>query len=244
MQAALEERHVEAMARASARGAQTQALALEKAALGTSAVISMSLSGFRDFLEKESSLYSTYQMQVRSSVRQASTPEDDRMRLTVDATVHGSYGDRITYAALSADGRGVASYGVISMKLRDVTVSDRATVLENNSWHFVQSRNLFGKVLPPGFLSIWTERHKLVCAKLADLVTSTTTADEMASLILTQAPKRQDEEFLEVHIFGTFNSTSVESVSGTSKTTKPLEIATLGWVKDKLAAVGKPWVEQ
>jgi hypothetical protein len=72
------------------------------------------------------------------------------MRLTVDATVRGSYGDRITYAALSADGRGVASYGAISMTLSDITVSDRATVLKNNSWRFVQSRNLFGKVLPPG----------------------------------------------------------------------------------------------
>lgn len=244
MKAALENRYFEAMARATARGAESQAQELERAALSTSAVISMSLSGFRDFLEKESSLYSTYQMQVRSSVRQASAPEDDRMRLAVDATVHGSYGDRITYAALSADGRGAASYGVISMKLRDITVSERATVLESNSWTFVQTRNLFGKLLPPGFLSLWSERHKLVCAKLADMITSATSATDMSSLILLQAPKREDEEFLEVHIYGTFNSASLESVSGSSKSTKPLEIATFAWVKDKLAAMGKPWVER
>jgi hypothetical protein len=103
MKASLATRYSEAMARAAARGAESQAQELEKTALSTSAVISMSLSGFKDFLANESSLYSTYQMQVRSSVRQASAPEDDRMRLTVDATVHGSYGDRITYAALSAD---------------------------------------------------------------------------------------------------------------------------------------------
>ncbi len=165
------------------------------------------------------------------------------MRLAVDGTVHGSYGERITYAALSADGRGAASYGVISMKLRDVTVSERATVLETNSWTFVRSRNLFGKMLPPGFLSIWTERHKLVCAKLLDMLDATTPADQMSSIILKQAPNRQDEEFCEVHIFGTFTSASLESISGSSKATKPIDIALFGWVKDKLAAIGKPWVE-
>jgi hypothetical protein len=244
MKGALENRYIEAMARARARGAEDQAQELEHVALSTSAVISMSLSGFREFLEKESALYSTYQMQVRSSIRQASAPEDDRMRLAVDATVHGSYGERITYAALSADGLGVASYGVVSMQLRDIAVSERATVLESNSWNFVQSRNLFGKLLPPGFLSVWSERHKLVCAKLADMITPATLSSDLVSLILTQAPKSQDEEFLEVHIYGTFNSASLESVSGSSKSTKPLEIAMFSWVKDKLAAVGKPWVER
>ncbi|MGB6723634.1 MAG: hypothetical protein WBE72_22740 [Terracidiphilus sp.] len=67
---------------------------------------------------------------------------------------------------------------------------------------------------------------------------------EVASLIVTQADARQNEEFLEVHIFGTFNVDSIESIKGTSKATKALDIAMIAWVKERLSALGKTWVEQ
>ncbi len=171
MREGLDARYREAMDRAAARGAIAQSAELDSAGKRSAAVVAMSLSRVKEFISKESSLYSNYQLQVRASVRQATDPENDRMRMAVDGTIHGSYGDRISYAALSVNGRGPASYGEASVKLRELAVSARATVLERNSWSFVKQNNLFGKVMPPGHLAAWGERHKLVCAKLADLLT-------------------------------------------------------------------------
>ncbi|MGA2207443.1 MAG: hypothetical protein ABSG10_12005 [Terracidiphilus sp.] len=242
MKDALDRRYREATERAAAKGAGAQAAELDSAGSSTSAVVCMSLSRAKEFIGNETTLYSTYQLQVRSSVRQASEPADDRMRLSVDSTVHGTYGEMIRYAALSIDGLGPASYGEVSLKLRDIAVASRATVLEQNSWSFVQSRDLFGKELPPGYLATWGERNKLVCAKLADLLTPKTSSSEFATLILTQATSRSEEEFLEVHVYGAFNMDSVESVSGPSNPTKQLDIALVAWLKDKLDALGKTWV--
>lgn len=243
MRDALETRYTDAMGRAASRGAEAQSQQLASAAKRTSAVVAMSLSRAKEFIGQGKALYSNYHLQVRASVRQASDPEDDRMRLAVDATIHGSYGDKISYAALSLDGRGPQSYGEISLKLRDVAVARRATVLEQNSWTFVKSRSLFGKQLPPGYLATWAERYKLVCAKIADYITPETSQSEFAGLILAQATRRSEEEFLEVHIFGTFNMDSIESVRGPSNVTTALDKALVAWIKDKVDSAGKSWVE-
>lgn len=244
MRNALESRYIEAMERASARGAGTQAQQLETAGTRTAAVLSMGLSRAREFICERKVLYSNYHLLVRASVRQATDPENDRMRATVDATIHGSYAEKIMCAALSLDGVGPKSYGEISLRFRDVAVANRATILEQNSWTFVKSRNLFGKPLPPGHLALWGERKKLVCAKLADQLTSETKESDLARLILTQAVKRSDEEFFEVHIFGTFNIESIESVSGSSNVRSALDVAAVAVIKENLASLGKSWVEQ
>lgn len=243
MREALDARYREAMDRANARGAMAEARELESLAKGSSAVVAMPLSFFKEFVASETALYSTYQLQVRASVRQASSPDDDRMRLAVDATVHGSYGERISYAALSVDGRGLASYGNVFVRLRDVAVSARATVLERNSWDFIRDNQLFGKPMPPGHLAMWGERHKLVCAKLADFLNPGMTPTQIRSLILRTSGSRTDDEFLEVHIFGTFNADSIESVQGNVEPKKAFDIAMLAFVKEKLAKLGKNWVD-
>ncbi len=244
MVSALDERYQDAVSLAVGAGAATQVAALEDIGHRTTAVVTMSLSSFKEFISKETSLYSTYQLQVRANVRQATDPDNDRMRLAVDTSLYGTAADKITFAALSATGAGVASYGAISMNLREVAVKDRATVLEENSWTFTQTHNSWGKRPPPGYLSNWAERGKLVVAKLAHRLTSDTTGSALRDIILTQAEKRQQEDFLEVHIYGTFNPAAIESVSGSSKTSSGIETAELAWVKDKLASLKKGWFEQ
>jgi hypothetical protein len=244
MRDALQGRYERAKQDAEDRGVKAQAIELEIAGSQTSAVVSMNLSKFKEFISTGSALYSNYHLQVRAGVRQASDPQDDRMRLAVDGSVHGTYGAKISYAALAVDGVGVSSYGNLSLSLREVAVASRSTVLEQNSWMFVQRRDLFGKILPPGFVAIWEDRCKLVVAKLAGLLTPEMSQSEIRSLILTQASKREEEEFLEVHIYGTFNCGSIESVTGASNMKDPLDVALVAWVKDKLASLGKPWIER
>ena len=95
MRTALEGRYQEAMDRAFTRGAGASFIELDSAGQKTEAVLCMSLSRFKVFIESESSLYSNYQLQLQASIRQASDSESDKMRMAVDGAIHGSYGDRI-----------------------------------------------------------------------------------------------------------------------------------------------------
>jgi hypothetical protein len=49
---------------------------------------------------------------------------------------------------------------------------------------------------------------------------------------------------MEVHIFGTFNKESVESVKGSSKLYEPLDKFKLEKIKEYLTSLGIDWIEE
>lgn len=244
-QEALEERYEVAFEMSQKDGSYSNLKDLDAAMHQTCAVVNGDLDFLHAFITNDKALYSTYTLQVRGNVRIPAEPQDDRRRMGIEGMLFGSYGAEIRYAALSLDGRGVVSYGPYAMQLSDVAIAKRATLLEENSFDFVETYAMRpGDVIPPGYRSTWQDRHKLVVAKLSERIKETTSPDAHPSLVLSSEGNYDDDDFIEVHIYGPFNPRAVAAVHGRSSTKNAVEGAKLKTIKDILTRAGKAWIER
>jgi len=160
----------------------------------------------------------------------------------------GGYAEHIRFAAFSLDGVGLKSYGKDGMSyglgLRDVAIAKRASLLEENEYDFVKRHSLGASSdLPAGYRSPWEKRHELAVAKLADLIWPEVSPAEYAGILLNSTGDRSTDQFVEVHIFGTFNMNAIASVSGTSKPKRAEDRAVVTMVRELLEKQGKKWIE-
>ena len=208
------------------------------------AAIAIDLDYLAGFMTKDETLYSSYALMVSGEIRKAASSVNDKKRRGVEGFFFGSYADKIRYAALSLDGKGLSSYGLFTLILKDVAVRTRATLLEDNSYKFYDKfKDKIPDNFPPGYRAAWGERHKLAVAKLADRISVTTTHDEFPGILLSCTGDRKTDDFIEVHIYGAFDNSAVETVVGNSKTSSKTVKAQLAVIKEKLIKKGVLWVE-
>ncbi|MBF0515788.1 MAG: hypothetical protein HQK97_01550 [Nitrospirae bacterium] len=245
-QNALNARYNDALQIAKANGTHNELSHFDGAMKKTFAVINVDIKKLYDFITDDSMIYSTYHLQVEGESRIPAVFEDDSQRRRVEAILFASYGKHIRYAALSYDKKGLTSYGPYSMTLREISIEARATLLENNSYPFLDKHNIIKSTdVPDGFCSTWGERHKLAVAKLHDRILSTTTEAQYAKILLESEGKRPTDEFIEVHIYGGFDNKAIESVTGISKGVyKNPERGMLPVIKKVLKKKGITWIEQ
>ena len=96
---------------------------------------------------------------------------------------------------------------------------------------------------PPGYVAPWEGRNKLAVAKLADYITPQTVDAEFPQLLLASTGNRVTDEFIEVHICGTFDLNAIESVKGTSKLGSRDDRDLLRMIKQHLSRARKLWIE-
>lgn len=241
--AALEARYEAARSSAAVDGRLGVLDAFEKRATDSFAVINTDLEVLRAFLTNSKALYTTYSLGVKGQQRRAAEPDDDRERRMVEAKLFGAYGEEIRYAALSIE-RGLRSYGPVSLRLRDVAIAKRASLLEENSYDFVDHHALGPKVpIPPGHRSPWSTRHQLAVAKLGGAVEAGTREDEFADILLHSDGDRSTDRFIEVHVFGPFDAGAIESVRGRTPAKGKSGAADVARVKELLAKRGCSWIE-
>ncbi|MGZ8847207.1 MAG: hypothetical protein ACXW3C_12165 [Pyrinomonadaceae bacterium] len=242
---ALDARYRAAIAKASSVGSLSVLERFEHTVKDTCAVINADLRFLHYFVTGGKELYANYEGAVAGGIRKPAEFYNDLKRRGVGGTLFGGYAGEIIYAALSLDGSGPKSYGPYAIKLREIAVINRATVLENNGYKFTRKHSLGpGDPLPAGHLASWPNRQKLAVAKLAEYITPTTTNEEFARLLLTSTGDRATDEFMEVHLYGTFDLNAVESVKGSSKLNSRDDRALLRIVKAHLSKAGKLWVEE
>lgn len=187
----------------------------EQATLESIAVINVNGAFLEMFFSREEHLYSTYHLAIDGEIRNPASPADDRRRCAVDGALFGSYGKEIRFAAISLNGAGLSSYGPYTMRIKNKAIAHRATLLEENSFLFLEKQAM--KVtdkLPCGYRAVWDDRHKLAVSKHAERLAKTTSNDDFAGIMLTNSGNRADDDFMEVHIYGPFNRSAIESVSG------------------------------
>jgi hypothetical protein len=178
----------------------------------THAVVNLSLGAAYSLFVREDALYAPYQRQVAAGVRAPAALENDRRRLRVEDALYGTYAGDMVYAALSADGRGLTSYGLVQLELLDVAVAHRATVLEQNSFDLERR---FGTELPVGYLGAWADRGKLAGAKLVDALGGGAGLPDdraLGAMLLRSEGDRGSDDFLEVHVYKPFNRDAVRRV--------------------------------
>lgn len=203
---ALVERHRLAVASGGARGCAKTLAEFEAAVSRDSvAVINLWPDFLARFLQDKHGLFSGYAGLLDAEARLAAPPPNDRERRGVEGILFGSYGAALRYAALSLDRRGLESYGVCAVVLRDRLCANRATLMEENSFHFVQRHTLApGMEIPGGYRAGWRDRYMLAVAKLAERLEPDMSPSAFPGLLLRTDGNRATDEFIEVHIHGPF----------------------------------------
>ena len=241
---ALDERYNKVLEDAKLASAYDRLTLFDQKMKVTCAVVNVDISFLHACITNEKTLYTSYALGVKGQLRKPAQSDNDKERLAVEGILFGSYGQNIRYAALSLDGAGVQSYGKYSLKLREVTISHRATLLEDNSFVFVEKHELIpGKEIPRGRRSTWEDRHKLALAKLAHRVSPEASDAEYAGILLFSEGDYKTDNFIEIHIYGPFDAQAIEAVRGSSTSDDKVEAAMVENVKQHLQNGGKTWIE-
>jgi len=239
---ALKKRYKEKVESASQKGFDDKRIEFEKAVKKSIAVINVDFFYLQMLMLWENSLYSTYQRQIEGETRDLAPMEFEKKRLGVEGTLFGSYGKNIRYAALSLDGNGLKSYGSFTIILSDTAIKKRATLLEENSFHFVENHKILaGGKIPKGYRAVWKDRHKLAVAKLPEKITLTK-KENYATIVMDSTGDRKTDEFIEVHIFGKINKASIKAIRGCSKIEPAQKI--IKKIKAYLIDNKKEWIEE
>ncbi len=208
------------------------------AVLGSKAVVARSLGVLDDIVMSDNVVWVSYHQQVASGSRMPENNKWDRGRTAAESTILPNFHDRISYAALSLDGRGVTAFGPYSIVLREGATALRASVFEENSFLFHQRHKVIaGQPPPPGYRATWSQRHILAKSKLQHLLTASTTPARFAGILITQASRAESADFIEVHIFGGIHRRAIERVIGSSPKSR-VDTVLLKRVERRLREVG------
>jgi len=214
--AALDQRVKDANVSARGRECETVLADFGRSVLKSQAVIARSLSAIQSLFSTDNTLYVNFYKEVVSGGR---LPEDnawDRGRLAVDGTLFPHYHDKVTFGALSLDRRGPQKYGLYAIVLREEMIQQRATVFEENSFVFCQTKHkiVVGDPVPPGYRATWATRDKIAVAKLHSRLDGGTPREAYPGILLDQGKGKAAEDFIEVHIYGPIHRIAVERISG------------------------------
>jgi hypothetical protein len=184
--------------------------------------------------------YLNYYESMDQGRRQIAEARYHSHRAAVDEKIHPGYGQWIINAALSPDGRGLSSYGAVTLALKEAAVAQRASVLRENAYDFYDACDLGRRDAeePPGWRSTWDERQRLAIAHLGQRVTVVTTEADLPALLLSPGTDKQSDRFLEVHIWGFFDSQALAQVRLDNVLTKMEDQENWEFARQKLTRAG------
>ncbi len=175
-------------------------------------VVSMPPHVLRGLVSNTSAIYANYEMLVEGGLRTPAFPGHDSKRGVVGSTIFGSYAKEIKYGALSVDNKGVATYGSAFCKLKLVSVKSRTTFMQANSYKIFDEELINGKI-PLGCTSDWNNKEYLVLNKLYKYIkVHQSVTDVLECLIQSDGIDRDNDDFIEAHIYGGFTKDSIESL--------------------------------
>jgi hypothetical protein len=237
---ALNKRYKSALASSTKKGTVVKVKNFGSVTSKSTAVLARSANELQRLVTSDNELYATYYQLIEGGVRTPTGDKWDRLRRLADSTLFTGYEKHIRFAALSLDGIGLFNYGECSISLRTDMIAHRASVFEENSVLFMQHRGSGlhkGKALPRGYRSLWGERHKLCVAKLYKKINSATLATQYPGILLHQGLKSEDDDFVEVHIWGPMTIRTVEQVAFTPSK-GPDQDAIIEGLKERLVKAG------
>jgi hypothetical protein len=233
---ALEARYLLAVQDAESRGCRDAVHAFESATDASHAVLSRPLADVERLASSDRQLYATYYQLLEAGVKLPDGDKWDPLRRRADETLFPGYKDKIRFAALSLDGSGVPRYGECSLVLREEMIAHRASLLEGNSALLMEK---WAYNLPLGLRAVWADRARLCVSKLAASLRPEITTADFVSLLLHPGARPEDDDFVEVHIWGPMSSWTLARVvlSGTAGARRPAR-ARVKALRAKLAKAG------
>lgn len=255
---ALRLRYDAALAGARARGCEPQVRLFEEAvALRSQAVFACPLSKLMLLATGLVDFYPTYhqmaELRILAGPSKPGDPDWDVLRPETETPLFGEeFKKSIHHAALTLDGSGLSSYGECTVLLRESMIAHRASVFDENSILFMKHHGITifdSDKLPCGFRAVWSERGRLAAAKLAHRIDAHTTAGQLPKILIRPGSVPLQDDFIEVHVFGSLTPHSFERVFYSSsaagktgrkhKRSRPRRgSSSLGVLKAKLAEAG------
>ena len=182
------------------------------------AVITRYVSDVYTLAANENALYGNFYQLVGAGVRLPAENFWDSIRGVVDEKLFTHYKENIRFAALTMNQCGINHYGDCHMALKNDMIAHRATVFEENTIVFMDRRKeILTAELPPGYRANWNDRGKLAVAKLASKLSHSMTEADFSSLLMNDGAKPEDDQFVEVHIYGSISIHTVQEVSLSSR---------------------------
>jgi hypothetical protein len=242
--AALQQRYVEAKRAAQSRGAGALRVveSFEAEIATTRAVIARPTGEFQRLSTSDNEGYASFYGLVEAEVRFPSGDKWDALRPLADEALFPHYKDKIRFAALTLDGLGLPSFGECFLVLRTDMIAHRASVYEENSVkffskHFKPGLNEVIR-LPRGYRATWDERGTLCVAKLADRIDDATPPGAYSGLLLRQGLTSEDDDFVEVHVWGPMTIRTIERVIFNNPTNRTARELTNRANKQRMAKFG------
>jgi len=156
--------------------------------------------------------YGSYYRLVNAEVRKVAAEQYHIDRSVADDVLFPGYGDHIVYGALSNDDGGLTSYGPVAVFLKAEVTPLRVSLLIENSFQFLKKHYEFRKALPAGYRAVWDDRGILAVVKLGGSLTPATAEAGICELLLQPGSGKDDDDFIEVHIYDGFDKRAVERV--------------------------------
>jgi hypothetical protein len=162
-------------------------------------------------LSSDNELYASFYDLVGMGARRPEDSVIELQRSITDDILFPHYRDKIRFAALSLDGRGATRWGECSLVLREMPIEDRTTVFEENSVNFARKRKLGVEkpTVPPGYRAVWERRDQLAAAKLEHALQPGMQPQAFAGVMLKEGSSSVDDDFVEVHIYGSLHRKNV-----------------------------------
>jgi hypothetical protein len=232
---ALGKRYKSAFAEAGSRGVGDSLSAFESALANSRAVIARSARELLRLATADHEIYGTYYKLIDAGLRLPEGNKWDALRAVVDSAMFPNYKEQIRFAALSLDGVGLSHWGEFSITLRSNMIAHRATAFEENSVLFMKHHDIKmveSNSLPEGYRATWENRGRLCVAKLGERIDNNTKPEEYSAVLLRQGTTPEQDEFVEVHIWGPMTVRTMEEVTLTR--TKSVNRAILKTIRTKL----------
>ncbi|MCA9640917.1 MAG: hypothetical protein KC492_09485, partial [Myxococcales bacterium] len=213
--AALAERFAAARTDVEARGCGAVADAFMQRIDRSKPVIMRPFSEVERLARNDHQIFSTYYRQVEAEIRLPHTSAWDPIRRLADEALFPGYKENIRFAALTLNDRGLPHYGDCFLILRPTMIAHRTSVFEENSVVFMKRRDLELRDMMnivPGYRAPWADRAKLCLAKLGSALQPDTTEADFSSLLLRSGKTPQEDDFVEVHVWGPITIRTVEKV--------------------------------
>ena len=181
------------------------------------AVLNRKPEAFESMLRSEDDITYQFYRQIDAGLRLPQSDDFNKVRVIADDIAFPGYKEEIRFASLVLDDIGLTSYGSCTLALRTPLICTRATVLDQNSLFFAndasRSGDLFSLLsLPMGHRATWAERGKLAVVKLAPVIESDPAVDPATALV-GRSGSTEDDDFVEVHIWGSITAKGLEAVT-------------------------------
>jgi hypothetical protein len=239
---AVEGRYQDALKRAANRGCGAVVRQFEAAVANSQAMLARAFEEVDRLAKSDQELYATYYelrvMRLPSGSGLPDAPSWDELRQRVDMALFGENREKIRFAALALDGRGLRNYGNCRVILREEMTAHRTSVFEENSVLFMKNRRLeYWDQIPHGFRAGWQERARICVAKLADKLTAAMQPADFPGILIQDGTGTGCDDFVEAHVFGTLTIRAFQKVFVTRKRRIPSE-AKISALRHKLTAAG------